>query len=109
MSGRVAFFEHEGTGSGTFRWRTDQYAGLDIGEWYRFTDVDADGDFDLLAEEPFSYIRYYRNDGTPLAARFTLAADTLKGTDGEPLFSDRQNIPNLTDIDCDGQIGRAHV
>jgi hypothetical protein len=104
VSGRVMFFEHEGAGSGVFGWRTDSYEDLEVGEWYRFADVDGDGDFDLLAEEPFSYIRYYRNDGTPQEARFTLAADTLKDVTGEPLFSDRQNIPNLTDIDCDGRL-----
>ena len=35
---------------------------------------------------------------------FTLLADTLRTHDGEPLFADRQNIPNLTDIDCDGLV-----
>lgn len=31
-----------------------------------------------------------------------LAADSLKDATGTPIFSDRQNIPNVTDIDCDG-------
>ncbi len=66
--------------------------------------MDGDGDHDLLAEEPFSYIRYYRNDGSPAEPRFVLAEDTLRTVDGEPLFSDRQNIPNATDIDCDGAV-----
>ena len=65
--------------------------------------MDDDGDFDLLAEEPFSYIRYYRNDGTPTKASFTLAADTLRDPAGATIFSDRQNIPTVSDIDCDGR------
>ena len=77
-----------------------RYGDLDVGEWYRFADVDADGDLDLLAEQPFSYIKYYRNDGAQGAYRFVLAADTLKDTDGTPIFSDRQNIPQLGDLDC---------
>jgi uncharacterized protein (DUF2141 family) len=104
-SGSVMFFENTGAGDGPrFAWRTDRFHDLDVGEWYRFVDMDQDGDSDLLAERPFSYVRYYRNDGTRTEPRFVLAADSLKDTDGVPIFSDRQNIPNATDIDCDGQI-----
>ena len=35
---------------------------------------------------------------------FVLAADTLRDASDVPLFSDRQNIPNLTDLDCDGML-----
>ena len=100
---RVMFFENTGTaGSAAFSWRTDKYMDLDVGEWYRFADVDMDGDFDLLTEQPYSYLRFYANTGTPQEPRFELAADTLRDVDGKPIFSDRQNIPNVTDIDCDG-------
>jgi hypothetical protein len=78
------------------------FAHVDVGEWFRFVDMDADGDVDLLSEQPFSYIRYYRNDGAPGRPRFVVAADTLLDTDGRPIFSDRQNIPNVVDLDCDG-------
>jgi len=103
-SGRVMFFERVDDPELPFVWRSDRYEDLEVGEWYRFVDLDRDGDADVLAEEPFSYVRYYRNDGTPTAPAFVLAADSLKDTDGVALFSDRQNIPNATDIDCDGQI-----
>lgn len=94
-SDEVMFFENTG---GAFVWRTDKFQGLDVGEWFRFVDLDRDGDPDLLAERPYSMIRYFRNDG----GRFVAAADTLFDDQGEPIFSDRQNIPNATDIDCDG-------
>jgi hypothetical protein len=91
-----------------FRFRTSRYADLDVGEWYRFADVDQDGDLDLLAEQPYSYIKYYRNvstltPGEAPVPRFVLGADTLKDTDGRPIFSDRQNIPQLGDLDCNGR------
>ncbi|HET9466138.1 MAG TPA: VCBS repeat-containing protein [Gemmatimonadales bacterium] len=111
VTGSVALFERadeteEPVAGGTerlprFRFRTSQYAGLEVGEWYRFADVDQDGDLDLLAEQPYSYIKYYRNEGSP--SNFVLAADTLKDTDGHPIFSDRQNIPQLGDLDCNGR------
>ncbi len=104
-SDRIMFFRNEAAGGASeYRWVTDAYEDLPVGEWYRFADVDLDGDLDLLAEEPFSYIRYYRNDGGPGPAAYVLAADTLRDTDGEPIFSDRQNIPNAADIDCDGNL-----
>ncbi len=104
LSNTVAFFENVGTpAEPTFLWRTDRFQELDVGEWNRFVDLDRDGDPDLLAEQPFSFIRYYRNEGTAAQPRFVLAADTLRLADGSAIFADRQNIPNLTDIDCDGR------
>lgn len=100
-SNDLMFFENQPAG---LSWQTDRFHNLDIGEWYRFADFDQDGDMDLLAEQPYSYIRYYRNEGSAESPRFTLAADTLRGANGEPIFSDRQNIPNVTDIDCDDRL-----
>ena len=91
-------------GTARYRWVTDRFEGLAVGEWFRFVDVDLDGDLDLLAEAPFSHLRYYRNDGGDGPARYVPAADTLWDVTGEPVFSDRQNIPNAADIDCDGQL-----
>ena len=102
MTGQVMFFENTGTPTApNYTWRTDRFRDLDVGEWYRFADLDADGDPDLLAEEPYSYLRYFRNEGTPTEPRFAAVPDSLRDADGTPIFSDRQNIPNVTDIDCD--------
>jgi hypothetical protein len=105
VTGGVALFERDGERDGLPRFvpQSSRYGDIDVGEWYRFADVDADGDLDLLAEQRFSYIKYYRNDGARGAYRFVLAADTLKDVTGTPIFSDRQNIPQLGDLDCDGR------
>lgn len=101
----VMFFENVGTPSeASYAWRTDRYQDLPVGEWSRFHDLDDDGDFDLLAETPFSYIRYIRNEGSATDPRFVVAADSVQDDRGDPIFSDRQNIPNMTDIDCDGAV-----
>ena len=103
--GEIIFFERVGTASEPrYRWRTDKFHDLDVGEWFRFADIDADGDPDLLGERKFSYISYWRNEGSPENATFVLAADTLRDISGKALFSDRQNIPNVSDLDCDGRL-----
>jgi hypothetical protein len=95
---QLTLFENTGTAaSPRFTWRTDRYQGLETGEWYRFVDLDADGLPDLLGEAKYSRIRYWQNTG---GGRFTVAADTLLDVDGTPIFAERQNIANLTDLDC---------
>jgi len=104
-SDRIAFFERVTEGdSARLIWRTDDYRDLSVGEWFRFADLDQDGLPDLLAEQPYSHIRAYRNVGTATAPRFELFADTMRTPGGEAIFSDRQNIPNVTDVDCDGRL-----
>ncbi len=104
-AGELSFFEHvTEDDSSRLVWRTDHYRGLEIGEWFRFADLDQDGLPDLLTEEPYSYLRVYRNVGKATDPQFELFVDTLKSADGTPIFSDRQNIPNVTDLDCNGQL-----
>jgi len=104
-SGQIAFFEHvSDDDTSRLVWRTDDYRGLEVGEWFRFADLDQDGAPDLLAEEKYSHLRAYRNVGTETNPDFELFADTLRTPEGKPIFSDRQNIPNVSDIDCDGDL-----
>lgn len=103
--GQLAFFEHViDEDTSRLVWRTDHFRDLEIGEWYRFADLDQDGVPDLLTEQPYSHLRAYRNTGTATDPEFELFVDTLRTPDGTPIFSDRQNIPNVTDVDCDGQL-----
>ena len=100
----IWFLENTGTlAAPRYEWRTSQYQGLETGEWYRFVDIDADGDVDLLAEQPFSNIRLYRNTGTKTVAKFG-SAEVVRDADGAPMFLDRQNIPAIVDLDCDGRL-----
>lgn len=102
---RLIFFENTASPDAPAElvWRSSKYKGLDVGEWYRFVDLTGGPAVDLLAEQPYSYLRYYRNtgDGEAGEAQFELVKDTLRTVGGEPLFSDRQNIPNVADVDCD--------
>jgi hypothetical protein len=101
-SNELMFFENTGSASApVYVWRTDRYQDLDVGEWTRFVDIDADGDIDLLGEIPFSYVRLFRNEGTRQRAAFRALPDSLRDQEGRAVFADRQNIPNIVDIDCD--------
>ena len=110
-TGRLIFFENTAApdAPADLVWRSSHYRDLNVGEWYRFVDLDSDGLVDLLAEQPYSYLRYYHNTGANAGSgeatppSFNLVKDTLRTVEGEPLFSDRQNIPNVADVDCDGQ------
>ena len=95
---QLLFFERTGDG---YVYAPDLGPAVPVGEWFRFVDVDGDGDSDLLAEQPFSYVRLYLNEGD---RGFRIAADTLRDARGGAIFSDRQNIPNAADIDCDGYL-----
>ena len=111
-SNQVIFFEHDTQQAGLpFVWQTEHYEGINVGEWFRFADLDGDGDQDLLAEQQFSLVQYFENVGSISTPQFELAADTLFDDQGAPVFADRQNILNVTDIDCDGMrdlfVGRA--
>ena len=98
---RQGFGGQVGASQSHYTWRSDRYQDLDVGEWYRFIDLDNDGDVDLVCELPFSHIRHYRNTGTKAQPKFE-DAGTLKDSEGQDIFLDRQNIPAFTDVDCDG-------
>ena len=101
----VMFFENTGTAEAPqFAFREERFQGLKVGEWYRFADLDGDGDPDLLAEELYSRVRIYLNEPADGRPHFTLAEDTLRTSEGQPLFADRQNILNVTDLDCDDRL-----
>jgi hypothetical protein len=88
----------------SWRWRTSRFQDLAVGEWFRFTDLDGDGDLDLLGEAPIGYIRAWRNDPTAAGPQFVSVIDSLRDVHGTPIFADPQNILNVVDIDCNGRL-----
>ena len=104
-SDQLIFFEHLSETTGfPFVKRSDSYLDLRVGEWYRFVDLDGDGDRDLLAEAPFSFIRVYENTGSASMPAFSLSQDSLRDHAGAPIFADRQNILDAVDIDVDNKV-----
>ena len=101
----LTFFRNTGTPQAyEFEWVTDQYADLEVGDWFKFADVDGDNDLDLFAEKPFGSIRYYRNDGDAQNPAFVLARDELRDAANQPINADDLSIPDWADLDCDGDL-----
>ncbi len=101
----IIFFRNEGSAQNPdFRWLTDAYQDLTVGEWFKFADVDQDNDFDLFAENTSGRIRYYRNDGNVNNPQFTLAADPLQDAAGMDINLGGFSVPEWADIDCDNEL-----
>ena len=99
--GEVMMFERV---AGEWRWRTDRFQNLDVGEWYRFVRSVPDGRMLLFGEMPAGYIRVWRNEGSATQPRFVALGDTVRDVDGRALVADRQNILTAADIDCNGKL-----
>ncbi|HEX9892811.1 MAG TPA: FG-GAP-like repeat-containing protein [Gemmatimonadales bacterium] len=106
-TGRMLALTREGDGpDGLPHWTLSswRYGGLDVGEWSRLVDLNGDRLPDLFAERPYSYLRFFRNRGTTGQPWLVPVADSLRDTEGRAIFSDRQNIPQIVDVDCDGRV-----
>ncbi|NND71168.1 MAG: VCBS repeat-containing protein, partial [Rhodothermales bacterium] len=101
-SNDLQYYENTGSAqSPAFVLRSRRWNDLSIGAWFRFVDVDSDGDYDVLGNQTFNAIRYYENIGSPQTTDFILRADTLRSSDGTVVTTELPNIPAIVDIDCD--------
>ena len=72
------------------------------GTWFRFVDIDRDGDYDLFCNAPVSLVKYYRNIGSPQVPRFELHSPLLLDDNNNPVLSESISIPTFADLDGDG-------
>jgi hypothetical protein len=100
-SGELMYFERAGD---EWLWKSDRFQDLEVGEWFRFVDIDNDGKIDLFGELLTGYIRVWRNEGTATAPKLVALGDTVRDVDGRAIVADRQNILNAVDIDCNGRL-----
>jgi hypothetical protein len=104
-SKRLTFFRNIGTPTNIqLEWVTDHFEDLEIGVWFKFADVDNDGDFDLFAEKPFGIIQYFRNDGSVTVPHFKIVVDTLKDNNGYPITVSGFSVPEWADINGDNNL-----
>ena len=99
-SGKIAFYRNEGTpDSASMILQTEQFMGLDLGDYCipSFIDIDDDGDQDMFLGDGEGIIHFYRNDGTTEVYDFTEVPGAYAGIDYGEVVS-----PAFCDIDDDG-------
>jgi hypothetical protein len=80
------------------------YDSLPVVNWFRFADIDGDGDDDVLTAGGTSEVLLYKNIGTQAAPSFSSQPDTLRGADGFEIFTQKETVPSLVDLDADGDL-----
>ncbi len=85
-------------------WQTGMLGGITPGPWYRFGDMDSDGDPDLFTRGAPGQARYFENTGTAQAPAFTLRAEPVLLASGEILQIEDTSVPDLSDVDGDGDL-----
>jgi hypothetical protein len=102
---RLILFRNIGTPTDIhLQWETDQFENLEVGAWFKFADVDNDGDFDLFAEKPVGIIQYLRNDGSATEPNFIKVVDSLKDNTESPILVEGFSVPEWADINGDNNL-----
>jgi hypothetical protein len=80
------------------------YDSLRLRKWFRFADIDGDGDDDILTSAALAQVLVYWNIGSQATPRFPAEPDTLRGEDGTPIIIQPETVPSLIDIDGNGTL-----
>jgi hypothetical protein len=72
--------------------------------WFRFVDIDGDGDFDLTTDDGSYGVTLYENTGTSQSPHFTLRTEGVLDILGNKVYSERSSVPAFADIDGDGDL-----
>lgn len=125
-NGKLLFYKNAGTSNGIpqMSFVTDNYQGIDVGEYSRPTtaDIDRDGLIDMVIGEYSGTVNHYKNTGTSTSPAFTLANDFFGhvrtnqfyynyefDTTGKPIDSTLQmesggfSSPYISDVNSDGK------
>ncbi len=104
--GSIHFYENIGTRfSAVYVFRTDMYAGIS-GELTiapSFSDVDSDGDYDLVTGRFDGKLMFYRNNGSPQSPSFS-SGQFLTEAGNTDIDAGLYSKPFLYDYDSDGDI-----
>lgn len=80
------------------------FQGLAVGAWFRFVDIDADGDYDLFSGGQSFRVSFFRNTGNAFAPFFLLETNGLTTSGGTLIVADPQSVHAFADIDGDGDM-----
>ncbi len=101
--GHLSFCRNTGSSTAPqFTHEAASFQNLAVGSWFRFVDIDDDGDYDLFANGPASTVRLYRNVGTKTTPQFVLEIPILRDVNNNAVLSEEISIPAFADPDGDG-------
>lgn len=99
------FYRNEGNSTAPlFRLNTTRYQNLNVRNWFKFADLDGDGDQDMLCGGDSQRVRYYKNIGTIGNPNFSLQFYGVKTDVGDYMGSESASVPTIVDIDGDGDL-----
>lgn len=100
---RLVLYRYTSPGSTpTFELTSFHFQSLNVGTWFRFVDIDDDGDFDLFCNGPSGTVNFFRNTGSALSPAFALELEGVKDINGAVILSEEISIPAFADLDGDG-------
>jgi len=100
--GRIDYYQNIGTSqSPLWDFIPDQFDFVDVGGYASpaLADIDGDADLDLFVGQTYGKIYFYRNDGTPESAAWTLVSE-----DFESIDAGSYSTPTFGDLDSDGDL-----
>lgn len=103
--GRLTFYRNDGSATNPrFTLASIGFQGVLVGSWFRFVDIDADGDLDLFCGGQSSTVNFYRNNGSKFLANLSLEITGVKDTSGSLILSESISVPAFADLDGDGDL-----
>lgn len=104
---RLNYYEGVGlspSGLPRFLLREIDYFSIPVSSWFRFVDIDTDGDYDLYTGGPNATVSFWRNEGNRSTPQFVLAQSALRDTAGNLMLSESISVPAFADLDGDGDL-----
>ena len=103
--GRLTFYRNNGSVTNPrFALASIGFQGVLVGSWFRFVDIDSDGDLDLFCEAQSSTVNLYRNNGSRFLANLALEITGIKDISGSLVLSESISVPAFADPDGDGDL-----
>ncbi|MDQ3021226.1 MAG: T9SS type A sorting domain-containing protein [Bacteroidota bacterium] len=97
------FYKNNGTPqNASFQLLSTRFQNLTFKNWFYFTDIDSDFDYDLFTGGDLQTIKYYKNTGTPVNASLSLIVEELRTFSDTVIYSEANCVPVFCDIDNDG-------
>lgn len=85
-----------------YKLETLRFHNLYFKNWFYFTDIDNDQDYDMFAGGEIQTVKFYRNTGSVSNPVFNLEIEELRTNTDTVIYSESNSVPVFCDIDNDG-------